>query len=91
MSDKIEIFYGLTRPSYFFGVVQEAFIVEIYVTTMIFLATNNIFMFGLLIPFHIVNMAICKIDNKAYRHLLLFCKTKLANRNFAKLKSSYYG
>ncbi len=88
--ENISLFSGLARPSYFFGIVQEAFIVELFSTVLLFTATGNMLMFLFIIPFHITNMVICSIDNRAYLHLKLFAKTKMQNRNFQKLGVSIY-
>ncbi len=69
------LFVGLTRPATVLGIPYVAFIVEIMVTTIIFLAVGNPLYMLLALPIHGVLYLISAHDPGAFNSILMWMKT----------------
>lgn len=67
--EKVEIdplFLGMTRPPMVMGVTYSFFVINGMVTTISFLALNNLFAFLVGIPVHIVGYLLCLKDPRMF-------------------------
>ena len=83
------LFLGMTRPPMVLGVTYTFFVINGMVTTIAFLALNNLFAFLIGIPVHIIGYLLCLKDPRIFdiwRVRLL--KTPMTrNRGFWKANS----
>jgi len=84
------LFVGPTRPTMVWGVTFPAFILNVMLSSMVFLAMNNILYLGVCVPIHGVEYLICLNDPRAFENLFLWAKTKGRNLNRRLWKSSSY-
>jgi len=60
------VFLAMTRPPMFMGVTYTFFVINGTVTTMVFLAANNLLAFLIGIPVHIVGYLLCLKDPRIF-------------------------
>lgn len=64
-NEQIEVntlFVGLTRPTTILGIPYIAFVIEMFVSMMLFLMTNNLLYLSIILPLHIILYAISAHD-----------------------------
>ena len=60
------LFLGMTRPPMVMGVTYTFFVINGMVTTITFLALNNLFAFLVGIPVHIIGYLLCLKDPRIF-------------------------
>jgi type IV secretion system protein VirB3 len=80
---------ALTRPPMMLGVRYEYFALNGMVTVVVFIATSQLWTFGLAIPIHLVGAYLCARDPFVFHVLeVLFSKRRaVANAAFWRVKS----
>jgi type IV secretion system protein VirB3 len=76
------LFVGLTRPATVFGISYYAFVAEIVLTAIIFLAVANPFYLLLAVPIHAVLYLISLKDPAVFSSVWLWINTNGKCRNF---------
>jgi len=64
-NEQIEVnrlFVGLTRPTTILGIPYIAFVIEMFVSMMLFLMTNNLLYLVIILPLHVILYAISAND-----------------------------
>lgn len=84
------LFLALTRPSTLWGVTYSFFIINLMVTSLLFLTTKNLLMLFVFIPAHAIGYLMCLKDIRYFE--IFFGKvTKTPRvRNFKYWKSNTY-
>lgn len=68
---------GATRPTFVGGITYEAIIFCGMISSIIFLAANNVFLLpAVYIPLHAISYLICLKDPRAFRLMALWVNTK---------------
>ena len=80
------LFVGPTRPTTFWGVTWQAFILNVIVTMEAFIWSRNLFWLLLFLPIHAICYLICLRDARTFELLLQWGPTKGA----ALLHSFFY-
>jgi type IV secretion system protein VirB3 len=65
MTTEIEVntlFIGLTRPTTVFGIPYTAFVFEVILSMMVFLLSNNLLYFAIILPLHGILFAVSAND-----------------------------
>jgi type IV secretion system protein VirB3 len=75
------LFVGLTRPATVWGVPYIAFVFEVMITTLIFLAVGNPFYLLLVVPIHSVLYLISANDPGIFGSIYIWMKTNGRCRN----------
>ena len=78
------LFQGATRPTMVYGVPMEVLIVMISIVMILFIGFGNPLYMLIYPPLHVIAMAICASDARAFRLLFLAMLTKgvCLNRRF---------
>lgn len=69
------LFVGLTRPATVFGIPYIAFVIEIMVTAIAFIATLNLFYLALAVPIHAILYLIGAHDPGIFNSIYIWLKT----------------
>ena len=85
--EKVEmdpLFLGMTRPPMFMGVTYTFFVINGMVTTIAFLALNNLFAFLIGLPVHLIGFLLCLKDPRIFDiwRVRLFKTPMTRNRSF---------
>lgn len=86
MSDKEDdlladpLFVGLTRPTMIGGVTFQGIMLNMMITTGVFMVTKNPLHLGVALPIHAVFYGICAHDPRAFELLGLWFRTKFDNQ-----------
>ena len=75
------LFVGLTRQSTIAGIPYTAFVVEVLLIAIIFLAVANLFYLALIIPIHSVLYLISASNPKVFNAIFAWIKTNGRCRN----------
>ena len=71
------VFRGLTRPAMYAGTTLEAFVVNMVISSVaVSMMKNGLYMFIVGVPVHLVCVAICKYDDRAFEILYIWMRTK---------------
>src|SRR4051794_31155127 len=71
------LFRGMTRPAMYMGTTLEAFLVNIvFAALVVSWMKNGFYLFIIGIPIHLVCVAICRFDERAFEILFLWMNTK---------------
>ena len=84
------LFVGVTRPTMVAGVTLPAFLLNTMLSSIVFLAANNILYLSVCIPIHAVAYLICLNEPRAFELLFLWGATKGRNLNRRLWQSSSY-
>lgn len=85
------LFRGITRPAMWAGTTFEAFIVNVVISSVVIsVMKNGLYMFIVGIPIHLVCVAICKYDERAFELLFVWIQTKGSCLASAFWKASSY-
>lgn len=74
------LFLACTRPSMIAGVTVEALVINVIVTSIIFLGAGSIFYAAIGLVFHMIFRAICKVDHNQFRLLFAWLNSKGRSR-----------
>ena len=90
--EKVEmdpLFLGMTRPPMFMGVTHTFFVINGMVTTIAFLALNNLFAFLIGLPVHLIGFLLCLKDPRIFDiwRVRLFKTPMTRNRSFWRANS----
>ena len=83
------LFVGLTRPAMIFGVTLDVLLFNLIITSVVFIATQNLLYFALAIPVHGAAALICLNEPRTFNLLFSYVSTRNM-RNKAFWKSSSY-
>ncbi|WP_019223613.1 type IV secretion system protein VirB3 [Bartonella rattaustraliani] len=75
------LFLACTRPAMFAGVTVEAMALNIMVTSILFILTNDFTMIGLGVGMHFVLREVTKHDHNQFRVLFAWLNTRGKQRN----------
>ncbi|MBZ2207151.1 type IV secretion system protein VirB3 [Massilia soli] len=84
------LFVGVTRPTMVAGVTLPAFLLNTMLSSIVFLAANNILYLSVCIPIHAVAYLVCLNEPRAFELLFLWAATKGRNLNRRLWRSSSY-
>jgi type IV secretion system protein VirB3 len=70
------LFLACTRPAMIFGVTAEAMLLNVMVTTIIFIAVNNVAYILIGVVVHFLFRLIISFDHNMFRLLFAFLETK---------------
>jgi type IV secretion system protein VirB3 len=77
------LFVGLTRPTTIFGITIEIMIINMIVTAIIFIATQDLCYLLLMLPTHICAMVICHDEPGIFQLIAASLRHKTSrNRHF---------
>lgn len=82
--DTDPLFVGLTRPATKWGVPLSAFIINVFLTTIVFLAFGNIFLLLIALPVHLILYLVSYNDPYVFDGFFMWFKTsaKCMNKGF---------
>lgn len=60
------VFLAMTRPPIFMGVTYTFFVINGTLTTIVFLAANNLLAFAIGIPVHMIGYLVCLKDPRIF-------------------------
>ena len=85
------LFRGITRPAMWAGTTFEAFIVNVVVSSVVIsVMKNGLYLFVVGLPIHLVCVAICRYDERAFEVLFVWIQTKGSCLASAFWKASSY-
>lgn len=70
------LFVGPTRPTMYFGVTWQAFIINMLVVVETFIVTKNLLWLLMFIPVHAILFGICLYDPRAFELLFNWAQSK---------------